>query len=69
MLSPESRKQNQKNSEQIFRFSSFRLWPLYPAWVKMALACFKHAEMQSGTRGVQIFRGKFSAPSLAVRNQ
>ena len=50
---------------QIFRFSSFRLWPFYPTGInigsKRPQHVLKHAEMQSETRRVQSFGAKFEA--------
>ena len=45
---------NQKKLVQIFRFSSFRLWPFYPTGIniesKRPQLVLKHAEKQSETR-------------------
>ena len=40
-------KKSKNNQVQIFRFSSFRLWPFYPTGINMLL--LKHAEKQSDT--------------------
>ena len=65
MMSPKSRKWEQKfkkNWVQIFHFSSFRLWPFYPTGInigsKRPQLLLKHAEKQSETRLVQSFGAK-----------
>ena len=75
MLSPKSRKRDQKikkNSAQIFRFSSFRLWPFYPTGIKIGSKwpqhVLKHAEMQSETRGVQSFGAKSGASANQIES-
>ena len=50
----------------------FRLWPLYPAGVKIESKwhqyVLKHAEMQSETPGVQSFAAKFGASMKVAYN-
>ena len=63
---------NQKKSEQISRFSSFRLGPLYSTGIKIGSKwpqhVLKHAEMQSETRGVQGFRSQCGQIFGWIRN-
>ena len=72
MMSPKSRKRDQKiKKHQIFRFFSFRLWPLYPTGInigsKRPQLLLKHAEKQSETRCVQSFGAKSRASAVNLR--